>query len=174
MQHIFLESKRLVLYQIPIYEQANHVSQWYSITEKKNQVNIGFIGMVHCHPEWNNTGVQIIISKEENRREGYALEALELLEQYVFEALFYQRIAVKIIDFNKPAIALFKKQAISWKACRNKDFIVVISTMILYYYVFCGMNIYVEWKNFIFSYSRKCLHCRQKMVICVLQHMFTI
>ncbi len=122
MQHIFLESKRLVLYQIPIYEQANHVSQWYAITEKKNQVNIGFIGMVHCHPEWNNTGVQIIISKEENRREGYALEALELLEQYVFEALFYQRIAVKIIDFNKPAIALFKKAGYKLEGVQEQGF----------------------------------------------------
>lgn len=104
-----LESKKLLLYPVPIYEQIeDFINQWYTIVNKEYRTVIGSIGMVHAHPKWNNTRVQVIIT-EENRRLGYGLEALELLEHDIFSRMSYQRIAVKVANFNKPAIGLFKK-----------------------------------------------------------------
>lgn len=105
-----LESERIVLHPLPIQEPAEDgEGRWYTIIEKNDNAPIGSIGMVRCHPQWYNTGLQLVIADEKYRREGYALEALELLERYIFHTLAYQRIAVRIIDFNKPAIRLFKK-----------------------------------------------------------------
>lgn len=122
-----LESKRIILHPIPAHEPADDgESQWYAIIEKHHHMPIGSIGMVHRHPEWRNTGIQIVISNEENRREGYALEALELLERNIFDTLAYQRIAVRIVDFDTAAIRLFKRagykpEGVQEQGCRHND-----------------------------------------------------
>ena len=105
-----LESERIVL--IPFSEQIvtdDNIDTWYIIVDKDSHVSIGMIGMVHQHPQWKNTGLWIMITDEENRSEGYGLEALALMEKYIFDILVYQRIAVRIADCNQTAIRFFKK-----------------------------------------------------------------
>ena len=105
-----LESERIILYPLSDGEVTDgDTNTWYIIVNKADNLPIGRIGMVHRHPEWKNTRLQIIIQDEEKRGEGYGLEALELLEKYIFDILAYQRIAVRIAGFNKAAVRFFKK-----------------------------------------------------------------
>ncbi|MDE7415100.1 MAG: GNAT family N-acetyltransferase [Lachnospiraceae bacterium] len=80
-----LEAERIVL--LPLSEHSmtdDGIDPWYVIIDKENRAPIGMIGMVHQNPEWKSTNLWIVISDEHNRREGYGLEALELVEQYIF------------------------------------------------------------------------------------------
>lgn len=105
-----LESERIILYPLADWEKTDgDMNTWYTIVSREDNLAIGRIGMVHHHPEWKNTQLQIIIQDEEKRREGYGLEALELVEKYIFDTLEYQRIAVRIAAFNKAAVCFFKK-----------------------------------------------------------------
>lgn len=104
------EAERVIL--LPLSEHTvtdDGMDIWYAIVDKENRAPIGMIGMVHRHPEWKNTGLWIVISDEQNRREGYGLEALGLVEKYIFDSLAYQRIAVRIADCNQAAVQFFKK-----------------------------------------------------------------
>lgn len=106
----YLEAERIVL--LPLSEHSvtdDGMDTWYAIVDKENRAPVGMIGMVHCHPEWKNTGLWIVIPDEHNRREGYGLEALRLVEQYIFDSLAYQRIGVRIADCNQAAVQFFKK-----------------------------------------------------------------
>lgn len=106
----YLEAERILL--LPLSEHTvtdDGIDTWYAIVDKENRAPIGMIGMVHRHPEWRNTGLWIVIPDGQNRREGYGLEALGLMEKYIFDSLAYQRIAVRIADCNQAAIAFFKK-----------------------------------------------------------------
>ncbi|MDE5823692.1 MAG: GNAT family N-acetyltransferase [Lachnospiraceae bacterium] len=105
-----LEAERIVL--LPLSEHSmtdDGIDTWYVIIDKENRAPIGMIGMVHQNPAWKNTGLWIVISDEQNRREGYGLEALELVEKYIFDSLAYQRISVRIGDCNQAAVQFFKK-----------------------------------------------------------------
>lgn len=109
-EHFFLETDRIMLRLSLEHEIADEGgSEWYTIIDKKNHAIIGSIGMVHRRPERRNTSLQIFILEKEKRREGYGLEALELLEKYIFDTLAYHRIAVKMPEFNEAAIGFFKK-----------------------------------------------------------------
>lgn len=124
---MILESERIILHPIPAHELADDgANQWYTIIDKRSHMPIGSIGMVQRHPQWRNTGLQLAIADEEYRREGYALEALELLEGYIFHKLAYERIAVRIVAFNTAAIGLFKKagyklEGVQEQACCHND-----------------------------------------------------
>ncbi len=105
-----METERIVL--VPLSE--NHMEDvgtdtWYAIVDKLNCTPVGMIGMVCRHPEWRNTGLWISISDRRSRGEGYGTEALGLMEQYIFERLAYQRIAVRIAECNQDAVHFFKK-----------------------------------------------------------------
>jgi len=106
----YLEAERILL--LPFSEHGvtgDGIDTWYAIVRKENSAPIGMIGMVHQRPEWKNTGLWIAIPDEHNRREGYGLEALGLMEQYIFDSLAYQRIAVRIAECNQAAVSFFKK-----------------------------------------------------------------
>lgn len=106
----YLESERIELYPLPKGDRSDSdINAWYVIVSKEGNLPIGRIGIVHCHPEWKNTRLQIVIQDEEKRGQGYGMEALRLVEQYIFDILAYQRIAVRIADFNKGAVQFFKK-----------------------------------------------------------------
>lgn len=105
-----LATERIVLLPLPEHDvDDNKTDVWYAIVDRENRTPVGMIGMVHRHPEWKNTGLWIMIPDKHNRREGYGLEALELMEQYIFEGLAYQRIAVGIAECNQAAVHLFKR-----------------------------------------------------------------
>ena len=105
-----LESERIELFPLPKGDTTNSdIGAWYVIVSKEGSLPIGRIGIVHCHPEWRHTRLQIVIQDEEKRRQGYGMEALRLVEQYLFDILAYQRIAVRIAAFTEGAVQFFKK-----------------------------------------------------------------
>ncbi len=106
----FLDSDRIQLYPLPEGERTDGESSvWYVIVCKEGNLPIGRIGIVHCHPEWKNTRLQIVIQDVEKRRQGYGMEALRVVEWLLFDTLAYQRIAVRIAAFNNDAVQFFKK-----------------------------------------------------------------
>lgn len=105
-----LEAERIVMIPLPGHSVTNDgINTWYAIIDKTSRAPIGMIGMVHQRPEWRNTGLCIMIPDERNRGEGYGLEALEVMERYIFESLAYRRIAVQIAECNQAAVHFFKK-----------------------------------------------------------------
>lgn len=106
----YLEAEKIML--LPIAEHGvtdDGIDTRYFIVNKETRAPVGIIGMVQQHPEWKNTGLWIVIPEERNRREGYGLEALGLMEKYIFDRLSYQRIAVQVADCNQAAVHFFKK-----------------------------------------------------------------
>lgn len=132
-----IESDRMVLCPFLGYDIAGD-GEWYIIIGKEDNAAIGLIGMVHRQPRQGNTGIQIVILEEKKRRAGYGLEALELLEQYIFDVLGYHRIAVRMADFNKAAIGFFKKAGYKLEGvqeqggCQNDRYYDVILMRLLY------------------------------------------
>ncbi len=105
-----LEAERVVL--LPLSDHCmtdDSMDIWYAIIDKEGHTSIGMIGMVRRHPEWKNTGLWIVIPDEQNRREGYGMEALGLMERYIFDSLEYQRIAVQIAEYDQDTVCFFKK-----------------------------------------------------------------
>lgn len=110
LELIHLESERLELIPLSRGDMTDSdAGAWYVIASKEDSLPIGRIGIVHCHPEWKHTRLQIVIQDGKKRRQGYGMEALHLVEQYLFDVLAYQRIAVRIADFNEGAVQFFKR-----------------------------------------------------------------
>ena len=77
--------------------------------EKGNQkVTIGSIDLFDFDPANKRAGIGILIGKEE-RRKGYAAEALELLLEYCFKILHLHQIYCNITINNTASLNLFKK-----------------------------------------------------------------
>ena len=69
------------------------------------------IGIVRCD-EWDkvNNSIRIGIDIDKNhRRNGYAEEAYQALIPYLFHKLNIHRIWLLVVDYNTPAISLYKK-----------------------------------------------------------------
>ncbi|MBC8489914.1 MAG: GNAT family N-acetyltransferase [Bacteroidetes bacterium] len=77
--------------------------------DKGNQkVTIGSIDLFDFDPANKRAGIGILIVKEE-RRKGYAAEALELLLEYCFKILHLHQVYCNITINNTASLNLFKK-----------------------------------------------------------------
>ncbi len=77
--------------------------------DKGNQkVTIGSIDLFDFDPANKRAGIGILIEKEE-RRKGYAAEALELLLEYCFKILHLHQVYCNITINNTSSLNLFKK-----------------------------------------------------------------
>ncbi len=68
----------------------------------------GTINTHHCDPR-NGTFSYGLAIRREQRRKGYASEAIRLLLRYFFQELRYQKVTVEIYDFNEASIKLHEK-----------------------------------------------------------------
>lgn len=77
----------------------------------KNQVEaaIGFIDLFEFDPKNNRVGVGLVIFSEEEKRKGYALEALQLICNYAFKNLNVHQVFAGITAENEGSIKLFEK-----------------------------------------------------------------
>ncbi len=86
------------------------------IEETKNQsVNksnnaVGCIDLFDFDPNHLRAGVGILVAANEDRRKGYATEALKLLIDYCFSLLNLNQLYCNIMVENEASILLFKKQ----------------------------------------------------------------
>ena len=78
--------------------------------ELKHPKAIGCIDLFDFDPFHQRAGIGILISDEQDRRKGYASEALEILINYCFEHLHLHQLYCNIGVSNEASILLFKKQ----------------------------------------------------------------
>jgi diamine N-acetyltransferase len=70
---------------------------------------IGTLDFFQTDFERKSTHIGILIAKGENRRKGYAKEAIDLAKKYVFTELSFDCLFCSIQSFNRSSIELFKK-----------------------------------------------------------------
>jgi diamine N-acetyltransferase len=83
---------------------------------KKEQKNaIGTIDLYEIDFAKGSAGVGILIADEHDRKKGFALSALELLQQFAKESLGLDHLFCEINKENEPSISLFKKAGFGQK-----------------------------------------------------------
>ncbi len=70
---------------------------------------VGFIDLFDFDPKHKRVGVGIVIFSEEDKRKGFASEALKLTCDYAFKHLDVHQIFAGITEENKGSIQLFEK-----------------------------------------------------------------
>lgn len=71
---------------------------------------IGSIDLFEFEPFHLRVGVGILIASEENRKKGYASEALDVIKKYCFSVLQLNQLYCNINRDNEASILLFQKQ----------------------------------------------------------------
>jgi diamine N-acetyltransferase len=79
------------------------------ITLTSNMTPIGFIDLFDFEPKHRRVGLGIVIFSEEERRKGYAFQALEIVCAYAFEHLNMHQVYANITEDNARSIKLFQK-----------------------------------------------------------------
>lgn len=92
-----------------IINRTGRDSVWFAVVRKDNNTVIGETGLLRMFPAWRTTDLTIIIPGKENQGKGYGTETINLLMDYAFGYLSYNRISIGVVDFNKSALQFYKK-----------------------------------------------------------------
>ncbi|BBF44396.1 acetyltransferase, putative [Lachnospiraceae bacterium KM106-2] len=84
-------------------------SVWFAIISKEDNKIIGETGLLRMFPAWRTTDLSIIIPDKKDQGKGYGTEAINLMMDYAFGYLAYNRIAIGVVGFNTNALAFYKK-----------------------------------------------------------------
>lgn len=84
-------------------------SVWFAIVRKKDDKVIGETGLLRMFPAWRTTDLTIIIPEKENQGKGYGTQAINLIMDYAFGYLNYNRISIGVVGFNIYALSFYKK-----------------------------------------------------------------
>jgi len=87
-------------------------------TNDNQSVTVGSIDLYDFDPQHRRAGVGILIADDENRRKGYASEALKLLVRYSFDVLLLKQLYSTIPANNEPSIRLF--ESLGFVLCGRK------------------------------------------------------
>ncbi len=90
-------------------------------TTGKSEETIGMIDIFDYDPYANRAGVGIMIH-ENFREKGFALDALQVLEEYCFRYLNFHQLYCNISEQNEISIRLFKNAGFE-TTCLRKDWI---------------------------------------------------
>ena len=96
------------------------------ITERKNDVSVGFIDLFDYEPKHRRAGIGILIHPEYENK-GVASEALKQLIEYAFTHIDIHQLYANITEDNLKSIALFEKFNFK-KVGVKKDWIYVNGT----------------------------------------------
>lgn len=83
----------------------------------KKQITIGCIDIYDLDPYHQRAGIGILID-ESMRRKGFASEAIELLEKYIFDDLLLHQIYCYIGEYNEVSVSLFEK--LGYQRCGHR------------------------------------------------------
>lgn len=89
---------------------------------KSNHRPVGAIDLFDFDPHHHRAGVGILIAEPSDRRQGYAKEALETLQQYCFQVLHLHQLYCHIAAGNSASIRLFKEAGFT-ESGRKKDWL---------------------------------------------------
>jgi len=78
------------------------------ICNNDNKEVVGLIDLYDFEPKHNRVGVGIVIFSEEDKRKGFASEALQLTCNYAFTHLNVRQVFAGITEENKGSIQLFE------------------------------------------------------------------
>ena len=78
-------------------------------SDKDAEKSIGTVDLFDFDPFHNRIGLGVLIKDEENRKQGYAKESLQLIIEYIFTKLMIHQIFCNIPADNQPSINLFQK-----------------------------------------------------------------
>ena len=99
-----------------IEDYVNSAQDIYSIKQLrfiiclvKNDKEIGAIDLFDFDPYHLKVGLGILIAELEDRRNGYAIEAVLLIKEYCFNHLNLHQVYCNILSENKASIDLFEK-----------------------------------------------------------------
>jgi diamine N-acetyltransferase len=105
-------------YLLKKYIETSHLDIWESkqlrlIVEAKDQnslmnVPVGLVDLFDFDPFHSRAGVGVLIAQKENRKKGYATEALKLLVRYSFEILQLNQLYANISSSNEVSLKLFQ------------------------------------------------------------------
>ena len=99
-----------------IQDYVNSAQDIYSIKQLRfiiclveNDKEIGAIDLFDFDPYHHKVGLGILIAELEDRRNGYAKEAVLLIKEYCFNHLNLHQVYCNILSKNKASIDLFEK-----------------------------------------------------------------
>lgn len=78
------------------------------ICKNENEAPVGFIDLFDFEPKHKRVGVGIVIFSEEEKRKGFATEALRLVCKYAFKNLNVHQLFASITEGNHGSIKLFE------------------------------------------------------------------
>ena len=99
-----------------IEDYVNSAQDIYSIKQLRfiiclveNDKEIGAIDLFDFDPYHQKVGLGILIAELEDRRNGYAIEAVLLIKEYCFNHLNLHQVYCNILSENRASIDLFEK-----------------------------------------------------------------
>lgn len=92
-----------------IVERNSKDSIWFAIVKKSDDKVIGETGLLRMFPAWQATDLTIIIPDEINQHKGYGKEAINIIINYAFGYLNFNRISIGVVGFNENALCFYKK-----------------------------------------------------------------
>ena len=95
-------------YIVSSHQDIYAAKQLRLIIEKEGKA-IGSIDLFDFEPKHQRAGIGILIAEKEDRRKGYASDALKVLIEYCFTTLNLHQIYCNILTDNEASISLFQQ-----------------------------------------------------------------
>lgn len=121
------------LYEVPFPQSAEAVRQWaqqeatrkpeddhfrFVIENERGEI-VGDLTTHDCHRRVGAFSYGISI-RHDQRRQGYAAEAIRLVLRYYFQELRYQKVTVSIYSFNEASIRLHESLGFQREGCLRR------------------------------------------------------
>lgn len=90
-------------------DRTDKDSVWFTIVRKSDDKIIGETGLLRMFFAWSTTDLSIIIPDEEDQHKGYGKQAINLMMDYAFGYLNFNRIAIGVVGFNENALKFYEK-----------------------------------------------------------------
>jgi diamine N-acetyltransferase len=92
-----------------IVDRKDESRIWFAVVRKSDNKVIGETGLTRMFPAWRTTDLSIIIPNSSYQHQGYGTEAINLLMNYAFGHLNFNRIAIGVIGLNDKALDFYEK-----------------------------------------------------------------
>lgn len=105
-----------------VINRKNKNSVWFAIVRKIDNQIIGETGLLRMFEAWRTTDLTIIIPDASCQGKGYGKETINLLMDYAFGYLNYNRIAIGVVGFNTNAIEFYKKVGFKQEGIQEQEY----------------------------------------------------